>query len=68
VPNYLITIILKSGKYYQGIRWHPAYDPSQVRKVVERKAYETIDRALIDQIDVMPTARTTTNLGPIKQL
>jgi hypothetical protein len=33
---------------------------------VERKAYETIGKELIDQIDVMPTARTTTDLGSVK--
>jgi|GEM_PF-6218101 hypothetical protein len=63
MPYYHITIILKSGKYFQGIRCHPEYDPSQVRYVVEKKAYETIDRSLIDQIDVVPTAQTNTNLG-----
>jgi hypothetical protein len=68
VPNYLITIYLKSGTYHQGIRWHSSYDPAWVRNVVEEKAFKTIGQEKIDQIDVMPTAKTTTDLGPVKML
>jgi hypothetical protein len=59
MPDYLITIHLKTGGKKQGIRRHPAYDADQVRALVEKKTYATIGKASVDWIEVVPTARTT---------
>jgi hypothetical protein len=57
VPDYLITIHLKSGTYKQGVRWHPAYDIEQVQAVVEKKVKATLGMAAVDWIDVKTMGR-----------
>jgi len=52
----------------QGVRWYSSYDATQVRSMVEVKAFRTIGKALIDWINVVPTARTTVDLGEVKTL
>jgi hypothetical protein len=39
-----------------------------VRNEVAKKAYKTIGKPKIASIDVVPTGRTTVDLGPIKML
>ena len=68
MPNYLITIRLKIGKPKQGIRWSSSYDPVYVRGIVEKKVFQTLGKANIDQIDVVPTARKTGERMDVKPL
>jgi hypothetical protein len=50
---------MKTGEQMQGVRWHSSYDPIAVRTIVEKKLRESISYENVDQIDVVPTARTT---------
>ena len=56
MPDYKITIHLKTGGIKQGIRWHAAHDPLTVRAIVEKIVLETMGKTNIGQVDVAPTA------------
>ena len=57
VPDYLITIHLKSVKHLQGIRWHPGDDINAIRELVRKKIIDRVSSFNLDWIDVAPTAR-----------
>jgi hypothetical protein len=57
MPNYKITIYLKTGMFKIGVRFHSSKEISEVRTIAATRALKTIEEGQIDYIDVEPTAR-----------
>ena len=59
VPDFRITIHLKTGPPRSGVRWHPSYDVDHVKGLVEAKVRKLYGRAAVKWVDVEIVARTS---------
>jgi hypothetical protein len=63
LPNYLITVFLKTG-----VRWHPSYDADHVKALVAGKVRKTLGTAAVKWVDLEIVARTTGDRMDTKNL
>ncbi len=56
MPNYKITIYLRSGKKMTGIRYHSSQDIGMIKSFAIEKFKKAFPLERLDYVDVDPTA------------